>query len=349
MIGILVCALLLIGASIVVGRALMFLVGWREPSWLAGAVGFALLVVIAPFLARLPGHGKTAFVLIALLTIASAVITKRATPKRGEAGAGAADRPRAPHMTALAVIVIMLIVGSLPFLFNERTGVLGEGVYTNDHAAQLYWAQWLSDGFGPEPKAVAFGYPVGPQALTAALSAGTTIDLESAFNGLLLAIPVLTALAALAALSNLPPIRRTIAACLTGLPYLAASFLAQSSFKETAMAMFVLALAVALHTGLEAFRRGRAGAGPDAGARALIPLTVVVIVLGLAAVFTFSIPGAAWFALSIAALAVISYVAGDFRLDFGAVRGWIKDHRKLSARRAAPRPRAPRRRPCAPA
>jgi hypothetical protein len=393
MIGILACALLLIGASIVVGRALMVLIGWREPSWLAGAVGFALLVVIAPFLDRLPGHGKTAFVLIALLTLAAAVITKRATPRRSSFGSGAdagspasgpvlaspssaagsecpavgttGARPSAPHMTALAVIVITLAVASLPFLFNERTGVLGEGVYTNDHAAQLYWAQWLSDGYGPEPKAVAFGYPVGPQALTASLSAGTTINLETAFNGLLLAIPVLTALAALAALGGLPPIRRTTAACLTGLPYLAASFLAQSSFKETAMAMFVVALAVALHTGLEGLGVGRRrgspgrgagdpteghsdpdgklgdadtgpsgeyrGLGPSTGPRALGPLAVVVVVLGLAAVFTFSIPGAAWFVLAIGGLLAVSYVAGDFRVDFGAVRGWVGSHRKLSA------------------
>lgn len=387
MITILVCAIAFIGASILIGRAVMVLSGWHEPSWLAGAVGFALLVVISPFLDRLPGRGVTAFILIALLTLAAAIVTKRATPRRADGGEPAASgagadapnsgtfepgtksqgrsywsrggsagaRPqgaaaRAPHLTAIAVIVITLAVASLPFLFNERTGVLGEGIYTNDHAAQLYWAQWLADGFGPEPNAVAFGYPVGPQALTAALSAGTTINLENAFNGLLLAIPVLTALAALALLGSLPPIRRTIAACLAGLPYLAASFLAQSSFKETAMAMFVLALAVALHQGLAA---GRARSGPTeahsnpaeigdpantgaegdhavAGPRALVPLATVVTILALAAVFTFSIPGAAWFVLAIGAVLAISYISGELRLDLGALRGWAGEHRKLS-------------------
>ena len=91
-----------------------------------------------------------------------------------------------------------------------------------------------------------FGYPTGPQSVAAAAADTTNSSLLDAFNGLLLAIPVLTALAALAALGRLPPARRTIAASLTGLPYLGASFLAQSAFKETAMALLVLAFAVAL-------------------------------------------------------------------------------------------------------
>ena len=44
------------------------------------------------------------------------------------------------------VVAAVLALSSLPFLFNERTGVLGEGIYTNDHAAQLFWADWLADG-----------------------------------------------------------------------------------------------------------------------------------------------------------------------------------------------------------
>ena len=63
------------------------------------------------------------------------------------------------------VVPAVIAVACLPFLFNERTGVLGEGIYTNDQAAQLYWADWLADGFGPQPNAVSVGYPVGPQAL----------------------------------------------------------------------------------------------------------------------------------------------------------------------------------------
>ena len=70
MLGILVSALLIVIASVVIGRTAMLLAGWRRPEWLAGAVGLAVLVVLAPFLVRLPGRGLTAAILLALLTIA---------------------------------------------------------------------------------------------------------------------------------------------------------------------------------------------------------------------------------------------------------------------------------------
>ena len=157
---------------------------------------------------------------------------------------------------------IAIALATLPFLFNDRVGVLGEGIYTNDHAAQLYWAEWLRSGFGPEPSAVRFGYPIGPQAVAVIAAEVTGSSLVSAFNGLLLAIPALTGLAALAALGELRPGRRIAVASICALPYLAASFLAQSAFKETAMALFVLAFAIALaglaRAGWRAVWRGRA-------------------------------------------------------------------------------------------
>ena len=208
-------------------------------------------MVVAPFLVRLPGRGLTAAVILAVVTIACAVVTRRATPSELTASATTdPDRPRAQHLVALCVVPAVIAVACLPFLFNEHTGVLGEGIYTNDQAAQLYWTDWLADGFGPQPNAVSVGYPVGPQALAASVSEGTTVNLVDAFNGLLLAIPALTALAALSLLGGLPPWRRGLAAGLTGLPYLGASFLAQSGFKETVMALLVVALAVVLHLAL---------------------------------------------------------------------------------------------------
>ena len=73
----------------------------------------------------------------------------------------------------------------------------------------------------------------------------TGSSLVSAFNGLLLAIPALTGLVALAALGELA--RAADRGRVDQRPaYLAASFLAQSAFKETAMALFVLAFAIAL-------------------------------------------------------------------------------------------------------
>ena len=329
MLGTVVAALLIVFASVVIGRALMLALGWKRPEWVAGAVGFAALVVIAPFAVRLPGRGLTAAIILGLLTLACAVVTRRATPKRAhstlstEHGAhSGTNAPRAQHTVALALVPLMLAFACLPFVFNEGTGVLGEGIYTNDQAAQLYWADWLADGFGPQPSAVSVGYPVGPQALAASVSEGTGFNLLDVFNGLLIAIPALTALAALSLLAHLSPLRRLLAAALTGLPYLGASFLAQSGFKETAMAMFVLALGVVLHL---ASHRGDEVREPPP-ARAAIG---VIALLGAASVFTFSIPGGAWFAIAVPVWAILTLGFGTGRIDLARIRSDISQHRML--------------------
>ncbi len=323
MLGTLLAAVLIVLSSVVIGRALMLALGWKRPEWVAGAVGFAALVVVAPFLVRLPGRGLTAAVILAVVAIACAVVTRRATPQRAH-GEHAADpnRPRAQHLVALCVVPAVIAVACLPFLFNEQTGVLGEGIYTNDQAAQLYWADWLADGFGPQPNAVSVGYPVGPQALAASVSEGTTVNLVDTFNGLLVAIPALTALAALSLLGGLPPWRRGLAAGLTGLPYLGASFLAQSGFKETVMAMLVVALAIVLHLALR--RKDEDREAPPA--RAVVG---VIAVLAAASVFTFSIPGGVWFAVAIPVWAILTVGFGNGTIDLSRARAAASDHRGL--------------------
>ncbi len=232
------------------------------------------------------------------------------------------NRPRAQHLVALCVVPAVIAVACLPFLFNEHTGVLGEGIYTNDQAAQLYWADWLADGFGPQPNAVSVGYPVGPQALAASVSEGTTVNLVDTFNGLLVAVPALTALAALSLLGGLPPWRRGLAAGLTGLPYLGASFLAQSGFKETVMAMLVVALAIVLHLALR--RKDEDREPPPA--RAVVG---VIAVLAAASVFTFSIPGGVWFAVAIPVWAILTVGFGKGTIDLSRARAAASEHRGL--------------------
>ncbi|MEJ7875175.1 MAG: hypothetical protein WKF62_00830, partial [Solirubrobacterales bacterium] len=311
---------ILVLASVVIGRALMLALGWHRPEWVAGAVGFAVLVTVSPFAVRLPGRGLTAAIILALLALTCAAVTRRAVPTREPGVAPPQDAPRHQHRVALGVVAATLALACLPFVFNERSGVLGEGIYTNDQAAQLYWADWLADGFGPQPNAVGFGYPVGPQALTASVSEGTGIDLLDAFNGLLLAIPALTALAALSLLTSLAPWRRGLAAVLAGLPFLGASFLAQSGFKETAMAMFVLALAVVLH--LSTRRPGDHAAPPPARA----PIGVVAV-LAAASVFTFSIPGGVWFGVAVPVWAILTWGFGTGRIDPKQLRQDASEHR----------------------
>ena len=324
MLGTLVAAVLIVLSSVVIGRALMLALGWQRPEWVAGTVGFAALVVLAPFLVRLPGRGLTAAVILGVLAIVCAVVTRRATPQRthGERSPEDSSRPGAQHLVALCVVPAVIAVACLPFLFNERTGVLGEGIYTNDQAAQLYWADWLADGFGPQPNAVSVGYPVGPQALAASVSEGTTVNLVDAFNGLLVAIPALTALASLSLLGGLPPWRRGLAAGLTGLPYLGASFLAQSGFKETVMAMLVVALAVVLHLALRRADEDRQ-APP---ARAVVG---VVALLAAASVFTFSIPGGVWFAVAVPVWAILTLGFESEAIDLDRVGAAARRHRAL--------------------
>jgi hypothetical protein len=278
MLAIYAAALAICAASLIAGRGLLVALGAREWTWLSAPVGLAALVVIAQPLVRLPGRGVTAFVVLAVLLVAALALVWR-TPARGRG----ADLLR----EALPPALVVLVAASLPFLLAGRVGVLGEGVYTNDHAAQLFWSEWLATGFGPEPRGVELGYPLGPQSLVAALAEGTGTSLETAFNGLLLAIPVLTALASLAVLRELAPVRRTVAASLVGLPYLAASFLAQSAFKETAMALFVVGFAV----GLSELRP--VGAGHDARRTAAATI-IALAVLALASVLTFSLAGLVW-------------------------------------------------------
>ena len=260
MLGVYASAAAILLASLVLGRALLHLLGRTDATWLAGAVGFAALTVAAPLLIRLPGRAATVAVLAGIALLASLYVLWRSRD----------SRPRTAPGVPLAVIAIVLAAASLPFVFNERNGPLGEGIYTNDQGAQLYWTDWLQHGVGPEPKAVQFGYPTGPQSVAAVAAEATNASLLDAFNGLLVAIPVLTALAALAALDWLPAGRRVVAASLAGLPYLAASFLAQSAFKETAMALLVLAFAVAL---------GELGRPPPADDRQPHPRRAMVLVL----------------------------------------------------------------------
>lgn len=314
------CALVIVATSLAVGRALMLALGWRRHEWVAGAAGFAALVVVAPFAVRLPGRGLTAAILLGLAALGCVAYVARRAGGPGRGGG---------RLMALTLTAAMLAAASLPFAFNEATGVLGEGIYTNDQAAQLYWADWLADGFGPQPNAVSVGYPVGPQALAATVSEGTGVNLVGAFNGLLLAIPALTALAALSALAAFGGWRRGLAAGLAGLPYLGASFLAQSGFKETAMALLVLALGVVLHL---ASGRGReAGDEPGSGsepppARAVVG---VVAVLAAASVFTFSIPGGVWFGLAIPAWAALMWFSGQARAAPERIRADWRRHRRL--------------------
>jgi hypothetical protein len=118
------------------------------------------------------------------------------------------------------------------------------------------------------------------------------IGLGQAFVGEIFAIGILTALTTLAALSDLGPARRALAATLVAISYLGASYFAQGAFKEMAEALFVLAFALYLH---DVDRQRTSKAQAAAGSRpstALWPLAPLALVGGI--FFSYSFAGLAW-------------------------------------------------------
>jgi hypothetical protein len=280
MIGTYASAALICAASLLVGRAILSLAGGdRLSAWLAPAVGFGTVLTVAGFLARAPGHATAATLgLVALVVAAGLLLWWQ--PRR-DAGWKALLREGLP------VAVLVALILSIPFAVSGRWGLLGVG-FNNDLGLHLAWAEWLRSGLGPAPEA---GYPLGPHALAAALAALPGIGLGQAFVGEIFAIGILTALAALAALGDLGPARRVLAATLVAIPYLGASYFAQGAFKETAEALFVLAFAIYLH-GIDLRAEGSHGwsaTGPVAAFAALVPLALAGGIF-----FSYSFAGLAW-------------------------------------------------------
>jgi hypothetical protein len=279
-------AALICAASLLVGRALLTIAGRSSWSWLEPAVGLAAILTVTGALSRARGHATSATLGVVLLVLAAAAIVARG--RRGRGAAGADRRGRSVLAEGLPVVAVLAAILSIPFAINGRWGPLGVG-FNNDLGLHLAWAEWLRSGFGPVPEA---GYPLGPHALADTVAAVPGIGLGQAFVGQILAITLLTGLTALAALRDLSPLRRTVAAVLVAVPYLAASYYAQGAFKETAEALFVLAFAV----GLADVDRRRAEE-PDgnwlAGAPAL-RWAVPYLALGTGIFFSYSFAGLAW-------------------------------------------------------
>jgi hypothetical protein len=191
------------------------------------------------------------------------------------------------------VALVVLVALSIPFAVSGRWGLLGVG-FNNDLGLHLAWAEWLRSGFGPAPDP---GYPLGPHGLAVATAVVPGINLAQAFLGEIIAIGVMTGLTALGALRGMTPGRRTIAAAMVALPYLAASYFAQAAFKELAEALFVLAFAIWLTNVKEV----QTHFSPDTGekgtwsiwwSRLLFVLPPLALAGGI--FFSYSFAGIAW-------------------------------------------------------
>jgi hypothetical protein len=270
MIGTYVSAALICAASLLVGRALLSIAGRDSWSWLEPAAGFGAVLTVTGVLARAPGHGTSATAGLVLLLLAAGAILAL----RSSSGGGQALRHGLPVAIAVAVVL------SIPFAISGRWGLLGVG-FNNDLGLHLAWAEWLRGGAGPVPDS---GYPLGPHGLAVATAALPGIGLGQAFVGEIFAIGMLTGLTALAALPGFGPGRRLLAATMVAVPYLAASYFAQGAFKETAEALFVLAVAVGLRD-------------PDPlphGLRARLCFALPWLAIAGGIFFSYSFAGLAW-------------------------------------------------------
>lgn len=269
--------LIILAASCLVGQGLFALCGRRRWSWLAPAVGLAIVTAVAWGTVRLPGQGTVSAIVIGALALGSLVYLRgRLGPVAAELGPG------------IAVAVAVALAASIPFFVEGRFGILGTGL-NPDMSQHLFAADRLADGEGG--RLISQGYPLGPHALVVAVSTATGGSLVHGFDGLVLAIAVCAALAPIALLERFAPWRRIACGALVALSYLVASYLIQGAFKETMEALLMLAFAIGLHeVGRGALIGDHWGRTPLGRGLAAIPLAA----LAVGSVYAYSFPGLLW-------------------------------------------------------
>ncbi len=260
-------------ASLLVGRAVMLLLGRRRASYLEGAAGLALLILVCTVAIRLPGHQATSIGCCAVLVAASLVFLI----VRPESIFGPA------FGIAVPVALVSGLVASFPFIASGHIGIPGVGL-NNDLAMHLVDVDYLVDPSRPQPQSVVNGYPLGPHSLV-----GTVVSVYGTqplygWLGLLVAVPVLTGITALASLKEFPGWRRLVAAVLVASAYLTVSVLGIAGFKELIAGMFLIAFALGLRE-IE-----------HESGRVAILIGLALITAAMIPVYSF--PGGAWLAIT---------------------------------------------------
>ena len=267
-------ALIVIGASLALGGGIVAACGGRRWSWSAPAIGLATATVLAWWSVRLPGHATTALL---VLVVASGVGASFAAARL--------SGTREALSRGLPLVLAALAACSIPFVVEGHFGILGTG-FNVDMSQHLFAADWLTDPSGSAPGIYEQGYPLGPHALAAA-TGSVTGELATAFSGVTIALPALIALTALAAVEPLSRGRAYLAAGVTAFAYLAASYLAQGSFKELFEMAFLLGFALWV---AELPRSVGERIGGSARWTAALPGAVI----GAGALYAYSAPGLAW-------------------------------------------------------
>jgi len=254
-------------SSLAIGQAAVLLCGGRRWSWLAPAVGLALLCALCWGTVRLPGDGVVSAAVVLVLTVAAGVYLWGRVEGTGEA-----------LSMGWSVALIALLAASLPFAVEGHFGILGTS-FNPDMSQHLLTADRLAEGHSSQ--LLNQGYPLGPHSIVVALNKGLGVGLVQGFSGLMVAVVVLACLTALAAFADLPFLPRTAGALLVGVAYVVASYFAQGAFKETMQALFLLAFVLALR---EADRKWSE-----------LPLRYVpAALIAVGAVYTYSFPGLIW-------------------------------------------------------
>jgi hypothetical protein len=294
-------------ASLAIGQAAIALCGVRRWSWLAPAVGLALLCGLCWGTVRLPGHGAVSALAVLLLSGAAVAFLWR----RIEAGAEAL-RVGAP------VAALALVAASLPFVAEGHFGILGTS-FNPDMSQHLLAADRLSAGQGSQ--LLHQGYPLGPHAIVVALDKGLGISLVDGFSGLTVAVAVLASLTALTAFAGQPAPLRIPASLVVGLTYMVASYFAQGAFKETMQALFFLAFVLALRE-----------TTVNPAWRALPLRFVPAALLAVGSVYVYSFPGLTWLFAAAAIWALIELVRRKAAPPAGGVAGGTAPEDALATR-----------------
>ena len=254
-------------SSLAIGQATVLLCGGRRWSWLAPAVGLALLCALCWGTVRLPGDGVVSAVVVLVLTVAAIAYLWSRVERTGEA-----------LRVGWPVALIALLAASLPFAVEGHFGILGTS-FNPDMSQHLLAADRLAEGHSSQ--LLNQGYPLGPHSIVVALNKGLGIGLVQGFSGLTVAIAILACLTALAAFADLSLLPRAAGALLVGVAYIVASYFAQGAFKETMQALFLLAFVLALR---EVDRRWSE-----------LPLRYVpAALIAVGSVYTYSFPGLIW-------------------------------------------------------
>ncbi|HWA54992.1 MAG TPA: hypothetical protein VG816_12565 [Solirubrobacterales bacterium] len=280
MVGTYAAVLAVCGASPAIGQAALALCGVRRWSWLSPAVGLALLCAVCWGTARLPGDGVLSAVVVVVLVLLSL----------GYLWGRVGDAEEALRLGA-PVALATLLATALPFVAEGHFGILGTS-FNPDMSQHLLATDRLAHG--DSSQLLSQGYPLGPHSIVVALNKGLGIGIVQGFSGLMIAVAVIAALAALAAFREQPWWLAISAALVLGLTYMVASYFAQGSFKETMQALFFLAFVLALR---EASRNSE---WRD------LPLRFVpAALLAVGSVYTYSFPGLIWLGAAFVVWAIL--------------------------------------------